>query len=67
MHGPPAYFTTDWQAAGESTRLLADLAPDVLVSGHGRPARGPVMTAALRRLAAEFRRVAVPHADVSKQ
>ncbi|MBR0641417.1 MBL fold metallo-hydrolase [Plastoroseomonas hellenica] len=54
MHGPPAYFTVDWQEAGASVRRLAQLGPDLVVSGHGRAMRGPHMQAALRRLAAEF-------------
>lgn len=61
MHGPPAYFTPDWDAAGASVRSLAELAPNILLSGHGRPAKGAEMTAALHQLAAEFDRIAVPH------
>ena len=61
MHGPPAYFTPDLQAAGTSVRTLDDLAPDILLIGHAKLAQGPGMAAALARLAAEFDRVAVPH------
>ena len=60
LHGPPAYFTPDWDAAETSARALADLEPDLLVAGHGRPMRGLEMRAALRRLADEFRALAVP-------
>lgn len=60
MHGPPMYFTIDWEAAGESVRTLAALEPELAVTFHGRPMRGPEMRAALHRLADEFRRVAVP-------
>lgn len=63
MHGPPAYFTPDWHAAGASVRTLSGLAPEVLLSGHGRPARGRGMTAALHRLAVEFDEVAVPRSE----
>jgi glyoxylase-like metal-dependent hydrolase (beta-lactamase superfamily II) len=41
MHGPPMYLTIDWQAAGESAKILAALEPDLLLSFHGRPLRGP--------------------------
>lgn len=61
MHGPPAYFTIEWDRAAESARALAALRPDLLLTGHGRPMRGPEMTTALQMLAAEFDSVAVPH------
>ena len=60
VHGPPAYFTPDWAAAGASVRALADLEPEVAATGHGLPLSGPVMRAALHRLADDFERVAVP-------
>lgn len=62
MHGPPAYFTTEWDKAKASVQALADLAPEMIVSGHGAPMAGLRMQAALRRLAAEFDDLAVPHA-----
>ena len=60
MHGPPMYFTIDWDAAEDSVRRLAKLDPDLAVPFHGQPMRGPEMRGALHRLAAEFREVAVP-------
>lgn len=60
MHGPPQYFTVDWDAAEDSARRLADLDPDLILAGHGRPLRGAEMRDALRRLADEFRALAVP-------
>lgn len=60
MHGPPAYFTVDWEASEVSAQTLSGLEPETLVPGHGRPMRGEEMRAALRRLAADFRSVAVP-------
>ena len=60
LHGPPAYFTPDWNAAEASARALAALEPELLVAGHGRPMQGPEMRAALHRLAREFRTLAVP-------
>jgi glyoxylase-like metal-dependent hydrolase (beta-lactamase superfamily II) len=56
VHGPPAYYTSDWQAAGESVGRLAALQPEVLATGHGEPLRGAEMRAALRDLAAHFER-----------
>lgn len=60
LHGPPAYFTQDWRAAGESVGRLAALRPEVLGSGHGQPVRGEPMRAALRNLASRFERDEVP-------
>jgi glyoxylase-like metal-dependent hydrolase (beta-lactamase superfamily II) len=60
VHGPPAYFTSDWQSAGESVGRLAALQPDLLASGHGEPLRGTVMRAELRKLAAHFEDEQVP-------
>ncbi|MFY9642352.1 MAG: hypothetical protein WA384_08720 [Rhodomicrobium sp.] len=60
LHGPPRYFTPDRQSAGESVRKLAALEPDLLLSGHGRPLDGPEMRRALRDLAKNFEKVALP-------
>lgn len=60
MHGPPWYFTPDWDSAGTSVRKLAELAPDVLVTGHGRAAAGPEMRSALMLLAQRFQEIAPP-------
>ena len=60
LHGPPAYFTPDWAKAEASVAELAQLTPEVIVAGHGAPMAGPRMQAALRRLAADFDRIAVP-------
>ena len=60
VHGPPAYFTPDWRAAGASVRALAALEPEVAATGHGVPLAGPAMRARLRRLARDFERAAVP-------
>lgn len=54
LHGPPAYFTPDWESARESARLLASLEPELLLTGHGRPMRGPGMRRALHALAEDF-------------
>lgn len=60
MHGPPKYFTPDWQAARRSVRALAALKPNIVAAGHGLPMRGPEVQRQLDTLAAEFDRVAVP-------
>jgi glyoxylase-like metal-dependent hydrolase (beta-lactamase superfamily II) len=60
LHGPPAYFTSDWEQAGRSVRLLAELDPVTVAPGHGKPLAGEDVSAALRRLAKEFRAIAVP-------
>ena len=60
IHGPPAYFTTDWDGARASARALAELEPEMILAGHGAPMAGLSMRAALRRLADAFDEIAVP-------
>ncbi len=60
IHGPPKYFTHDWQAAERSVRALAALEPEVALTGHGRALRGPAMREALHALARDFGTLAVP-------
>jgi glyoxylase-like metal-dependent hydrolase (beta-lactamase superfamily II) len=60
MHGPPRYFTPDWESAKRSVAELATLRPELVVTGHGRAMRGPIMRDALMALARDFERVAVP-------
>lgn len=60
LHGPPAYFTSDWAAAKVSVRKLAALEPKVVAPGHGKPLTGGDVATALQRLADEFERLAVP-------
>ncbi|HVL12459.1 MAG TPA: MBL fold metallo-hydrolase, partial [Gemmata sp.] len=60
VHGPPAYFTTDWPAAWASVRRLAQLQPEVAATGHGVPMRGPEMRRQLNRLAESFDELAIP-------
>jgi glyoxylase-like metal-dependent hydrolase (beta-lactamase superfamily II) len=54
MHGPPAYYTQDWDRARDSVRLLARLAPELLVAGHGQPWGGADMRKQLDTLARRF-------------
>ena len=60
LHGPPAYFTWDWDAARESVRRLASLEPTIVAPGHGHPLRGAELPRELQKLAAHFDAVAVP-------
>lgn len=60
LHGPPAYFTSDWGAARESVRRLAALEPAVVAPGHGRPLGGVLLPYELQKLAERFEEVAVP-------
>jgi glyoxylase-like metal-dependent hydrolase (beta-lactamase superfamily II) len=59
IHGPPRYFTPDWESAEASVRRLSELRPKTLVTGHGPALAGPAMRAGLEELATNFRAVAV--------
>lgn len=60
LHGPPMYYTQDWEKSRMSVERLAALEPETVITGHGRAMQGAEMRAALHRLAREFNRVAVP-------
>jgi glyoxylase-like metal-dependent hydrolase (beta-lactamase superfamily II) len=60
LHGPPAYFTTDWDAARDSVRRLSALDPAFLAPGHGQPMAGAETMRALSELASRFDEVARP-------
>lgn len=60
LHGPPAYFTTDWVAAHDSVSRLAQLEPEVAMTGHGLPMQGPALRDGLFDLAERFRATQVP-------
>ncbi|MCU1226324.1 MAG: metallo-beta-lactamase family protein [Edaphobacter sp.] len=60
LHGPPAYFTSDWAAARASVQRLAALNPLTVAPGHGKPLGGSEVPARLRQLASDFDRIAVP-------
>jgi glyoxylase-like metal-dependent hydrolase (beta-lactamase superfamily II) len=60
LHGPPAYYTPDWDAARDSVRRLAALAPVTIAPSHGLPISGPHATQSLVELAASFDEVARP-------
>lgn len=60
LHGPPQYYTHDWQAAAASVARLAPLEPERVVPGHGRAMQGEAMRTALHQLADAFTELAVP-------
>ena len=60
MHGPPQYYTPDWDAARDSVQRLAALEPELVVTGHGPAMRGPEMREALKLLARDFDQIARP-------
>lgn len=60
MHGPPMYFTPDWDAARQSVEALAALEPELVITGHGPAMQGPEMRRALKELARNFDEIAVP-------
>lgn len=68
LHGPPKYYTPDWDAAASSVAILAELNPEIAATGHGEPLRGSSMRADLHDLADNFHRRAVPkHGRYVKQ
>jgi glyoxylase-like metal-dependent hydrolase (beta-lactamase superfamily II) len=60
LHGPPSYFTSDWNAAKASVRKLAALKPRTVVPGHGKPLSGEHVPGALDKLAIDFEQIAEP-------
>jgi glyoxylase-like metal-dependent hydrolase (beta-lactamase superfamily II) len=64
MHGPPMYFTVEWDKARESVARLAALEPELVITGHGEPMRGAEMRTALHKLADEFDSIAIPRQGI---
>lgn len=60
MHGPPMYYTIEWDKARRSVEALAALKPELVVTGHGQAMKGPEMREALDQLARAFDEIAVP-------
>lgn len=60
IHGPPMYYTPDWESSRASVQKLAALEPAVVVTGYGPAMRGPEMLRALHILASDFDSIAVP-------
>lgn len=63
MHGPPRYYTPDWESARISVARLSAFEPERVVTGHGQPMQGPGMREALRTLARDFDRIARPDGE----
>jgi glyoxylase-like metal-dependent hydrolase (beta-lactamase superfamily II) len=63
LHGPPAYFTSDWDQARASVQQLATLNPTIVAPGHGKALSGANVAAVLRKLAADFDDIAVPDSE----
>ncbi|QJX45617.1 MBL fold metallo-hydrolase [Hymenobacter taeanensis] len=60
VHGPPMYFTPDWELARQSVERLAGLMPRVAATGHGIPMRGEELSRQLTDLVENFEKKAVP-------
>jgi glyoxylase-like metal-dependent hydrolase (beta-lactamase superfamily II) len=60
FHGPPAYFTCDWEAAKKSVKKLNDLNPMAAGTGHGVSVRGLDLELGLNRLAHNFDELSIP-------
>ena len=60
LHGPPAYYTPDWDAARSSVERLAALRPKAIAPGHGLPMCGLEVADQLQRLALNFDHIAMP-------
>lgn len=54
LHGPPAFFTIDWDAAHRSVSAIAMLKPVIVAAGHGQPLRGDDLPRRLGELARDF-------------
>ncbi len=60
LHGPPAYYTPDWDAARSSVQALAALQPACIAPSHGQPMAGDEVAAQVKQLADEFDSIALP-------
>jgi glyoxylase-like metal-dependent hydrolase (beta-lactamase superfamily II) len=60
LHGPPSYFTWNWDLARQSVKRLAGLRPTIVAPGHGKPLAGEDVPEALNLLALKFDEIVVP-------
>jgi hypothetical protein len=60
VHGPPAYFTPDWDAARDSMALLVRLEPKVAATGHGIAMHGEELRRQLAAFMPQFDTLARP-------
>jgi glyoxylase-like metal-dependent hydrolase (beta-lactamase superfamily II) len=63
FHGPPAYFTCDWEAAKKSVLKLNNLNPLAAGTGHGVSVRGLDLELGLNRLAHDFEARSIPSSN----
>ncbi len=60
LHGPPSYYTPDWDSARESVNRLSKLCPRTIAPSHGLPMCGDEVADQLVRLAINFDHFALP-------
>ena len=60
MRRPPAYYTSDWEAARRSVASLAALRPEAAATGHGLPMYGEPLRRQLDDLVRNWERAARP-------
>lgn len=60
LNGPPRYLTTDWEKACKSVKILEELNPKSVVTGHGLPMFGEELKDGLHRLVKNFDKLAIP-------
>lgn len=61
IKGPPAYLTTDWQAAQKSVEHIKELKPEWVIPSHGLPMKGEELAKHLELLVQHFKEIAVPN------
>lgn len=61
IKGPPAYLTTDWEAARKSVELIGELQPNLAIPSHGMPMKGEELRRHLEYLVQNFNEISVPH------
>ncbi|MDW8800980.1 MBL fold metallo-hydrolase [Clostridium sp. A1-XYC3] len=60
ISGPPKYLTTDWKAAEQSVKKIAELKPALAIVSHGLPMKGEKLREHLLMLVNDFKEIAVP-------
>lgn len=60
IKGPPAYLTTDWEAAKKSVEKIYGLKPRLVIPSHGLPMEGDELAQHLDLLTQDFNEIAVP-------
>lgn len=61
VKGPPAYLTTDWEAARNSIEKLRNLVPRIAIPSHGLPMEGQKLSRHLDYLLTNFIQIAKPN------